>query len=55
MQQTSDKCARPHPNQKPGKCVDKECDSMCKQKYKGKETYGMCTGRCMCSFRCPFL
>lgn len=48
-------CARSLPNQKPGKCVIEECESKCRQKWKGNGTQATCRHGCTCHFCCPWL
>ncbi|XP_019088414.1 PREDICTED: putative defensin-like protein 145 [Camelina sativa] len=48
-------CLRPLPDQKPGKCVIKDCESKCKEKWKGNGTEASCRPQCNCHFRCPWL
>ncbi|EOA19570.1 hypothetical protein CARUB_v10002638mg [Capsella rubella] len=50
-------CSRPFPNnnQKTEKCVIKDCESKCRQKWKGNGTEASCRPRCICHFRCPWI
>ncbi|VYS62219.1 unnamed protein product [Arabidopsis thaliana] len=49
-------CSRPLLTHKQtGKCVIEDCESKCRQKWKGNGTQATCRNQCNCHFRCPWI